>query len=147
MKKHDKWYMTDDEIRRSWRCCRDKIEQVKVLAELNCKTKEEIIEKLESLGLDVPVRISGRGIKTKMTETIRKKIWKLKMEGKSYSQITALVEGRLSVECVRTEYMKMIGEHEKARPLLIKALQAYTQRDDCTDEEREIIMKHIARGI
>lgn len=148
MKKHNKWYMTDDEIRRSWRCCKDQIEQIGILAELNCKTKDEVVDKLTELGIKVPMRISGRGIKTKMTESLRKKIWRMKQEGMSYTQIRAqLFETRLSVECIRSEYRQMIKEREEVRPILVKALREYMNGGACSETEAELIRRQIARGI
>lgn len=46
--------MNDDEIRVSYNTAKDRKAQVKVLAELNATTPEKIVEKLLSMGCDVP---------------------------------------------------------------------------------------------
>lgn len=142
-----KWYMTDDEIRRSWRCAKDSIEQIKILADLNCKTKQEVMTKLIELGIDPPKNLSRRGLLPKIDEPMRRKIWQLRQEGKTYQSIADLLEGKPREQTVINAYKQMVRERAEARPVLVKALQAYTQSDACTAEEREIIMKHIARGI
>lgn len=142
-----RWQMTDDEIRRSWRCAKDPVEQVKILAELNCKTKQEIMTKLIELGIDPPQRLSRRGLPPKIDEPMRRKIWQLRQEGKTYQTIADLLEGKPRQQTVINAYKQMVRERAEARPVLVKALRAYTQRADCTGEEREIIMKHISRGI
>lgn len=147
MTKKNKWYMTDDEIRRSWRCAKDPIEQVKILAELNCKTKQEIMTKLIELGIDPPQHLSRRGLPPKIDEPMKRKIWKMRQEGKTYQTIADLLEGKPKQQTIINAYKQMVRERAEARGLLVKALQAYTKSDACTDKEREIIMKHIARGI
>lgn len=142
-----RWHMTDDEIRRSWRCCRDELEQVGIIAELNCKTKDEVVDKLTELGIDPPKSLSRRGLPPKIDEPMRRKIWQLRQEGKTYQSIADLLEGKPREQTVINAYKQMVRERAEARPVLVKALQAYTQSDACTAEEREIIMKHIERGI
>lgn len=46
-------YMTDDEIKVSFRQAKDKPMQVRILAELNLKTVEDMARILESLGFDL----------------------------------------------------------------------------------------------
>lgn len=142
-----RWHMTDDEIRRSWRCAKDPIEQIKILADLNCKTKQEVMTKLIELGIDPPKSLSRRGLPPKIDEPMRRKIWQLRQEGKTYQSIADLLEGKPREQTVINAYKQMVRERAEARPVLVKALQAYTQSNACTAEEREIIMKHIARGI
>ena len=58
------WAMTDGEIASMWRNCKNRNEQVNILADLNVKSKAEVLEKLTELGCDL------RGVKTpKVKET------------------------------------------------------------------------------
>lgn len=144
-----KWYMTDDEIRRSWRCAKDPVEQIKIIAELNCKTKQEVVTKLEELGI-VAVKETKRrhsGGRKKIDEATRNEIWMMKIDGATYPQIAASVDENISVSTIRKIYLTLLEERKKALPTLQKALEAYMQGDACTDEEREIITTQIARRI
>ena len=49
----NRFFMTDAEILRSWRCAADRSRQVEVLAQLNACSEEDMAEKLESLGVDL----------------------------------------------------------------------------------------------
>lgn len=50
--------MTDGEIASMWRTCKDRNEQVNILADLNVKSRVEMLGKLRELGCDL------RGVKT-----------------------------------------------------------------------------------
>ena len=48
------FYMTDDEIRSSWRRCASQLAQVQVLADLNCVSAPTMKKKLQEMGLYQP---------------------------------------------------------------------------------------------
>lgn len=52
------WVMSDSEIAAMWRTCKNRNEQANILADLNMKSKAEVLEKLTELGCDL------RGVKT-----------------------------------------------------------------------------------
>lgn len=52
------WAMTDGEIASMWRTCKDRNEQVNILADLNVKSRVEMLDKLRELGCDL------RGVRT-----------------------------------------------------------------------------------
>lgn len=47
------WAMTDGEIASMWRTCKDRNEQVNILADLNVKSRAEMLGKLRELGCDL----------------------------------------------------------------------------------------------
>ena len=49
----DRFFMTDQEILRSWRMAEDRKAQVGILAQLNACSKKRMLEKLESLDVDL----------------------------------------------------------------------------------------------
>ena len=53
-----KMYLTDDEIRDSFNSAADKNAQVKILADLNACKPNDILVKLEQLGLITPTILS-----------------------------------------------------------------------------------------
>lgn len=60
--RHGAMFMSDDEILYSWRMALDRREQVKILAELNATSVQNILEKLELLGIDAsPYRKKRKG--------------------------------------------------------------------------------------
>lgn len=52
------WAMTDGEIASMWRTCKDRNEQLNILADLNVKSRVEMLDKLRELGCDL------RGVRT-----------------------------------------------------------------------------------
>lgn len=52
------WVMTDGEIASMWRTCKNRNEQVSILADLNVKSRVEMLGKLRELGCDL------RGVRT-----------------------------------------------------------------------------------
>lgn len=52
------WAMTDGEIASMWRTCKNRNEQVNILADLNVKSRAEMLGKLRELGCDL------RGVRT-----------------------------------------------------------------------------------
>lgn len=57
------WAMTDGEITSMWRTCKDRNAQVRILADLNVKSRKETLEKLRELGCDL------RGVRMKKPGT------------------------------------------------------------------------------
>ena len=55
------WAMTDGEIAAMWRGCKNRNDQVQILADLNVKTKAEVLDKLRELQCDL------RGVRTGKT--------------------------------------------------------------------------------
>lgn len=56
------WTMTDSEITSMWRTCKDRNAQVRILADLNIKTKAEVLDKLRELQCDLQgVRMAKTG--------------------------------------------------------------------------------------
>lgn len=56
------WTMTDSEIASMWRTCKDRNAQVRILADLNVKTKAEVLDKLRELQRDLRgVRMAKAG--------------------------------------------------------------------------------------
>lgn len=56
------WTMTDSEIESMWRTCKDRNAQVRILADLNIKTKAEVLDKLRELQCDLRgVRMAKTG--------------------------------------------------------------------------------------
>lgn len=145
MTKKNKWYMTDAEIKRSWRCAINKRDQIGILAELNCKTKAEVEQKIVDLGLELPG--NGNSRVQKIGEVEKKKIWMLRLKGNSYKTIAQMIGTGPTWQAVRKAFKIMSDERDEARPVLVKALKAYMKNDACTEDEREIIKTQIARGI
>lgn len=59
------WAMSDSEIAAMWRTCKNRNEQANILADLNMKSKAEVLEKLTELGCDL------RGVKTPKAKETR----------------------------------------------------------------------------
>ena len=59
------WVMSDSEIAAMWRTCKNRNEQANILADLNMKSKAEVLEKLTELGCDL------RGVKTPKAKETR----------------------------------------------------------------------------
>lgn len=142
----DKWAMTDDEIRRSWRQAADKGEQVKIIAELNARSKEDVIKKLTELGEDVQKDLSarrGRKERYDLTENDERKIWKERVKGTPYWKIARMLGGISTESAVQRRYDKMRGDYLKALPTVKKALQATIEA--APEEDRETIRRFIRR--
>lgn len=139
----NKWPMTDAEIRDSWRRCEDKTEQVKILAQLNNRAKEDMIEKLTALGIEVPEETMLRN--ARFTPEEDRIIWLWRQEGKPYKEIARKIGRRITIETVKRRYTILLQEHQEARPFMEEMLRAAVQ--GCTDERRKIIEQQIKRGI
>lgn len=143
----DKWAMTDDEIRRSWRRAADKGEQIKIIAELNARSKEDVLRKLIELGEAVPEDVmkasKGRKAKYKISEADERKIWKERSKGTPYWKIVRMLGGLVTESAIQNRYDKMRGDYLKALPTVKKALQ--TTIEAAPEEDRETIRRFIRR--
>ena len=146
MKTIDKWYMTDDEIRRSWRQAADRKEQLKIIAELNARDKADVIRKLTELGEELPEDMraaKGRKAKYKISDADERKIWKERSKGTPYWKIVRMLGGLVTESAIQIRYDKMRGDYLKALPTVKKALQATIEA--VPEEDRETIRRFIRR--
>lgn len=95
--------MTDEEIIESYRRAKYPDRQVRILAELTLKDKNEIIELLEGAGLIVSADDKTHGWSKKQEEALLK----AKAQGKSYSQIADII-GKSSTSCA-SKYRRLTG--------------------------------------
>lgn len=139
-----KWYMSDEEIMRSYRCCENATAQIGILAELNCKTKAEVKKKLSELGIEF-ARTAGRP--TRYTQEERHRIYTLRHdELRPYSAIARII-GKSTAESVRNEYRIMHRERLRARPLIEKAVESYIKQKKTTQYETDLLRELIQFGI
>lgn len=146
MKTIDKWHMTDDEIRRSWRQAADRKEQLKIIAELNARDKADVIRKLTELGEELPEDMraaKGRKAKYKISDADERKIWKERSKGTPYWKIVRMLGGMVTESAIQIRYDKMRGDYLKALPAVKKALQATIEA--VPEEDRETIRRFIRR--
>ena len=147
MKTIDKWYMSDDEIRRSWRQAADLKEQVKIIAELNARSKEDVLKKLIELGEAVPEDVMkaqrGRKAKYKISEADERKIWQERQKGTPYWKIVRMLGGSVSEGGICNKYDKLRGDYIKALPTVKRALQ--TVVETVPEADRETIRRFIRR--
>lgn len=152
MKTIDKWYMSNDEIRRSWRQAADLKEQVKIIAELNARSKEDVLNKLIALGEAVPEDImkasKGRKAKYKISEADERKIWQERQKGTPYWKIVRMLGGSVTEGGICNKYDKLRGDYIKALPTVKRALQTVAEaapRHIISDDDRETIRRFIRR--
>ena len=139
-----KWYMSDEEIKSSYRTCKDARAQIGILAELNCKTKEEVKKKLAEIGVEIS-RTAARP--SRFTETDRRKIYKMRHdENRAYSVIASII-GKATAESVRNEYLQMNREHIEARDLIERACRFYIKAKKTSESETRLLEDLIGRGI
>lgn len=146
MKTIDKWYMTDDEIRRSWRQAADLKEQVKIIAELNARDKADVIRKLTELGEELPEDMraaKGRKAKYKISDADERKIWKERSKGTPYWKIVRMLGGLVTESAIQIRYDKMRGDYLKALPTVKRTLQTVVEA--VPEEDRETIRRFIRR--
>lgn len=140
--KKTKWYMSDAEIARSYRNCADAKAQVGILAELNCRSKTEVKEKLKELGL-----IRSRNDAQRFTEEDDKRIWKMRHDEQRPYTIIAKAIGKSSMELVRNEYQIMHRKRLDARGLIEAAVRFYIKSGKTTEKETELLKELTRRGI
>ena len=146
MKTIDKWYMTDDEIRRSWRQAADRKEQLKIIAELNARDKADVIRKLTELGEELPEDMraaKGRKAKYKISDADERKIWKERLKGTPYWKIVRMLGGLVTESAIQIRYDKMRGDYLKALPTVKRTLQTVVEA--VPEEDRETIRRFIRR--
>lgn len=142
----DKWAMTDDEIRRSWRQAADKREQVKIIAELNARDKADVIRKLTELGEELPEDMraaKGRKAKYKISDADERKIWKERAKGTPYWKIVRMLGGLVTESAIQIRYDKMREDYLKALPTVKRTLQTVVEA--VPEEDRETIRRFIRR--
>lgn len=142
----DKWYMTDDEIRRSWRQAADRKEQLKIIAELNARDKADVIRKLTELGEELPEDMraaKGRKVKYKISDADERKIWKERSKGTPYWKIVRMLGGLVTESAIQNRYDKMRGDYLKALPTVKRTLQTVVEA--VPEEDRETIRRFIRR--
>ena len=141
MKTIDKWHMTDEEIRRSWKRAEDRAAQIGIIAQLNNRTKDDVIKKLQELGEDVEV--VGRKLRCKIDKEDDRKIWRLRFDGMTYHKIVNFLTDRPTEETVRRRYESMRDEYKRALPTVKRTLQAFIE--EIPEEDRETIRRFIWR--
>lgn len=142
----DKWAMSDDEIRRSWRQAADLKEQVKIIAELNARSKEDVLNKLIKLGEEIPEDLEaqkGRKAKYKISEADARKIWRERENGTPYWKIARMLGDMATESAIQIRYKHMKEDYNKALPTVKKALQATIEA--APEEDRETIRRFIRR--
>lgn len=138
------WSMSDDEIKRSWRNCENAAVQIKVLAQLNARSRAEVIEKLRSLGIETESTLQR---KTKFTPEEDAHIWRMRHdEHRPMSHIRTAI-GKSTTQTIWTRYKEMLKEHIKMRPVIEKAVRAYIKAGKTTPDEAKTLEAMIKRGI
>lgn len=138
------WSMSDDEIKRSWRNCADATQQIKVLAQLNARSRAEVIEKLRSLGIETESTLQR---KTKFTPEDDAHIWKMRHDERRPLEHIRNAIGKSTTQTIDTRYKEMLKERIKMRPVIEKAVRAYIKAGQTTQTEARILEAMIKRGI
>lgn len=138
-----KWHMTQEEFKRSWRCAADRKEQIKVLAELNCCTKKEIIDHLNEIGIAIDDELRKRS-RFRIEED--RKIWRLRMSGAAFKKIASQI-GRTTGETMRNRFGELAQMRADANELIERIICEYLQSDRCTTEEAAQLIELRKRGM
>lgn len=139
------WPMTDAEIKRSWRCAEDRKAQIRILGELNGKTRQEVILKLDELGIDLSDVIDRKHVR--FSEEEDRKIWQMRQNGDAFCKIAAAL-GVKGYFRIMHRYDELMKEYQQAKPLIERALKRYANGDPrATAEEKTMIRTLIRRGI
>lgn len=121
------WAMSDSEILSMWRTCKNRNDQVQILADLNVKTRAEVLDKLRELGCDmrgVRTRKGGAPKKPPMDELRAMDLYREGLDDLAISE--ALGE---SMERVKNWRRRMkLGVIKKAED----------RKTDCVEPEKEI---------
>ena len=117
--------MTNADIYKSWREAKDKKEQVKVLADLNCTTQEHIVEILREQGADgrllprkrkpvetkePPKIVASEPARAIIEETRRPKPRRIHELERMAELFDAILEAELKGEAPATEYVEEFNE-------------------------------------
>lgn len=146
----NKWHMTDNEIRRSWRCAVNHQEQIAILAQLNCRTKTEVIQKLGDLGLMSETlqadeeKLTKKKKRKPFSAAEIRKIFSMYVDGITIKDIAAVIDAK--PETVKTTMATLRNERRKAWPVIDKAIKAYMLTPECTESDRKVLRREIARG-
>lgn len=131
-----KWYYTDGQLRTMYRDAKDRRAQIGIIAELEAKPPELVVEKLESLGEVVELgkkqrknqKRNGHVTWSEEEDRILREAWQ---QGKTLEQIAELLPGR-SAKAVGNRREKM---HLKGR-----------KRDSWWTEEEDNILREASRS-
>ncbi len=157
MEAKTKWPMSDAEIKSSWRRCENKKKQVKILAELNAKTKPQVIDKLIQIGAmsaaesakakarekEEPVS-EPKEHRGRFTAAEHRKMFELRAGGFGYKQIAAKMGSTETSVQVTLERLRR--ERRAAWPVIERALRWYAAQPECTAEERRVLKREAERG-
>ena len=140
MSRTPKYYMTDGEIITDFRQAKDPTEQIKILADLNCVSREQMREKLRSLGLldrrGGPVTVLppapasvGKGPRIPPIDELRAmELWREGLDDLAISECLGVPISRVSAWRRRMHlYMPRGGaaqkkKKEKAKAMIIPAI-------------------------
>ena len=142
--KRTKWPMTPDEIKRSWRCCENQHEQIKILAQLNCCTTREIVEHMREIGIEV----EEQTVRERVRFTIRedRKMWQLREAGEPYKKIAAVI-GNTHYGAVKNRIGELRKMRREAGEAIITACRVYMANDLCSEDERKQLNEILRRGL
>ena len=140
----NRWYMTDEEIRKNWKRAQDKRAQIGILAELNARPKEDVIEKLKELGEEIP---EFRKAKSKLTEHDDRIIWRMRTDGAVFSKISLALEGHPIENTIRMRFNVMRDEFRRAAPVIEKAIRRFIEEDRCSEDEKTLLNRILRRGL
>ena len=136
--------MTDDEIRRPWRCCENQHEQIKILAQLNCCTTKEIIEHMRAIGIEIEEETIRKRLRFTIGED--RKMWKLRAAGEPYYKIAQII-GNTTGQSIRNRIGELRKMRREAGETIITACRVYMAEDLCTEDERKQLNEVLRRGI
>ena len=109
------FWMTDEQIAVSYRDAKDKIYQVRILAELNARSVRDTIAKLESLGIEIDrkricARYGGLSRRDWRQDEIDK-LFELKAKGYTYREIA--LELNRAKNAVENKYWRITNGEDK----------------------------------
>lgn len=153
MEAKTKWPMSDAEIRSSWSRCENKKKQVKILAELNAKTKQQVIDKLIQIGemsanANPNVKIEPEKETEKRRERFTpaeiRRIFQMRADGFRVKEIAQHIDAKELTVKKAIERLKQ--ERRAAWPVIERALRWYAAQPECTAEERRVLKREAERG-
>lgn len=136
--------MTDDEIRRSWRCCENQHDQIKILAQLNCCTTKEIIEHMRGIGIEIEEETIRKRLRFAIGED--RKMWKLRAAGEPYYKIAQII-GNTTGQSIRNRIGELRKMRKDAVGLIEIACRVYMATELCTEPEKKRLTEILKRGL
>lgn len=104
--------MTDGEIVASYRNATDKAKQLRIIADLTCRTPEQIANVLASYGENIPYSPLELRPYRKWTADDEARLLKLRREGCTYKEIGELIRHTENSVRSRLSKMRMEGRNE-----------------------------------